>query len=44
MWMPIPRRARLRALVGNQRLVPVLVEDGKVVQIGWQGHGCTIAD
>ena len=37
-------RARLRALAGNQRLVPVLVEDEKVVQIGWQGHGCTIGD
>ena len=22
--------------------VPVLVEDGKVVQIGWQGHGCMV--
>jgi hypothetical protein len=20
--------------------VPILVEDGKVVQVGWQGHGC----
>ena len=37
-------RARLRALVGSQRLVPVLVEDEKVVQVGWQGRGCVIAD
>jgi glutaredoxin 3 len=37
-------RARLKALVGNQRLVPVLVEDDKVVQIGWQGRGCAVAD
>ena len=37
-------RARLRALAGAQRMVPVLVEDGKVVQIGWQGRGCIIAD
>jgi len=37
-------RARLRALAGSQRTVPVLVEDGKVVQVGWQGRGCVIAD
>ena len=33
-----PRRARPHArFSGGQRTVPVLVEDGKVVQIGWQG-------
>jgi glutaredoxin 3 len=36
-------RERLRALAGQQRTVPVLVEDGAVVQIGWQGRGCTIS-
>ena len=35
-------RARLQALVSGQRTVPVLVENGKVVQIGWQGRGCVI--
>jgi glutaredoxin len=35
-------RHRLRALDGSLRQVPVLVEDGKVVQVGWQGHGCTV--
>jgi len=35
-------RARWRALAGGQRTVPVLVEDGKVVQVGWQGRGCVI--
>ena len=35
-------RARLEAMVTGQRTVPVLVEDGKVVQIGWQGRGCVI--
>ena len=35
-------RKRLLALVSGQRTVPVLVEDGKVVQIGWQGRGCVI--
>jgi glutaredoxin len=37
-------RGRLHALAGSQRLVPVLVEDGKVVQVGWQGRGCVITD
>jgi len=23
-------------------MVPVLVEDGRVVQIGWQGRGCIV--
>jgi glutaredoxin len=35
-------RRRLRALDNSLRKVPVLVEDGKVVQVGWQGHGCTV--
>jgi glutaredoxin 3 len=39
-----PARARLHALSGNQRMVLVLVEDGKVVQVGWQGRGCVIGD
>jgi mycoredoxin len=34
--------ARLAALT-DQRTVPVLVEDGRVVQIGWQGRGCPIS-
>lgn len=37
-------RARMLTLTGGQRTVPVLVEDGKVVQAGWQGRGCVIAD
>ena len=35
-------RARMRELAGQQRTVPILVEDGKVVQVGWQGHGCIV--
>ena len=35
--------ARMAALTGGQRTVPVLVEDGKVVQIGWQGRGCVVS-
>jgi hypothetical protein len=22
--------------------VPMLVQDGKVIQVGWQGHGCVV--
>ncbi len=40
----LPARARLLALVSGQRLVPVLVEDEKVVQVGWQGRGCMIGN
>ena len=34
--------ARMRALTGGGRTVPVLVEDGTVVQVGWQGRGCYV--
>jgi len=33
-------RERLSALAGGHRTIPVLVDGGKVVQIGWQGRGC----
>jgi hypothetical protein len=36
-------RARMNALTNGQRTVPVLVEDDKVTQIGWQGHGCVVS-
>jgi glutaredoxin len=36
-------RQRMLELTDGQRTVPVLVEDGRVVQIGWQGRGCVIA-
>lgn len=36
-------RMKLRALAGEQRTVPVLVDDGKVIQIGWQGRGCMVS-
>ena len=32
--------ARLAALTGNGRAVPVLVEDGRIAQVGWQGRTC----
>jgi glutaredoxin 3 len=35
-------RQRMRDLDGSLRKVPVLVENGKVLQVGWQGHGCPV--
>ncbi len=37
-------RNRMRQISGGQRTVPILVEDGKVIQVGWQGRGCIIAE
>ena len=35
-------RSRLRRLDSSLRKVPVLVEDGRIVQVGWQGRGCPV--
>lgn len=35
-------RARLLTLTGGTPTVPVIVEDGKPVQVGWMGRGCAI--
>ena len=35
-------RRRLAALTPDRRTVPVLVEDGRVMEVGWRGRGCTI--
>ena len=35
-------RARILALSGGQRTVPLLVEDGNVTQVGWRGRGCVV--
>jgi glutaredoxin len=37
-------RQRLRELAGEQRTIPVLVESGKVTQVGWQGRGCVLSE
>ncbi len=37
-------RKKMRTYVGAKRTVPVLVQDGKVVQIGWQGRGCVVGE
>lgn len=41
--LDVAARARLRILTGGQRTIPVLVDDGKVVQVGWQGRGCVVS-
>ncbi len=33
---------RMLALTGGQRTVPVVVEAGKPVQVGWAGQGCLV--
>lgn len=35
-------RARLRAIAAEVRTVPVLVEDGKIVEVGFRGRGCMV--
>ena len=35
-------RARLLELTGGRGAVPVLVEDGRVTEIGWHGRSCAI--
>jgi glutaredoxin 3 len=34
---------RMIAATSGQLMVPVLLEDGKVAQIGWQGRGCVVS-
>jgi len=34
--------ARLLALTGGRRAVPVLAADGRVKQVGWQGRSCLV--
>jgi glutaredoxin len=35
-------RERMRAVAGGKRNVPLLVEDGRVVEVGWQGRSCIV--
>ncbi|MDQ2743782.1 MAG: glutathione S-transferase N-terminal domain-containing protein [Chloroflexota bacterium] len=35
-------RERMLELTGGVRTVPVIVEEGKAVQIGWMGRGCPV--
>lgn len=35
-------RERMLKLTGGKRTVPVIVEEGKPPQVGWQGRACAI--
>jgi mycoredoxin len=35
-------RERLSALTGGRLAVPVLVENGRVKEIGWRGRSCAV--
>jgi glutaredoxin 3 len=35
-------RERMHQLAQAPYTVPMLVQDGKVIQVGWQGHGCVV--
>jgi mycoredoxin len=36
-------RQRLRALTGGRAAVPVVVEDGRVKEVGWHGLSCIVS-
>jgi glutaredoxin len=36
-------RDRMHDISSGQRTVPMLIEDGKLVQVGWQGRGCVVS-
>jgi len=38
---PVARR-RMQEVAKGQRSVPLLVENGKVLQVGWQGRSCIV--
>ena len=35
-------RERMHLLAQPPFTVPLLVEDGRVIQVGWQGRGCVV--
>lgn len=35
-------RGRMLEITGGKRTVPVIMEEGKPPQVGWQGQGCTV--
>ena len=35
-------RERMLGLTGGNRTVPVIVEEGNPVQVGWMGRGCFV--
>ena len=37
-------RARLHGLTNGRLAVPVLVENGRIKEIGWRGRSCAVGD
>ena len=35
-------RERMLGITGGNRTVPVIVEEGKPIQVGWMGQGCFV--
>ena len=35
-------RGRMLELTGGNRMVPVIFEEGRPVQVGWMGRGCAV--
>jgi glutaredoxin len=38
----VAARRRMSGIAPGQRSVPLLVENGKVVQVGWRGQSCMV--
>ena len=38
----VEARSRLRSIAPDVRTVPVLVEDGKILEVGFHGRGCMV--
>lgn len=38
----VAARSRMREIDSGVRSVPVLVENGRIVQVGWQGRSCMV--
>ena len=41
-YLRLSQRERMMTISGGQHTVPILAENGDVVQIGWQGRCCVI--
>jgi glutaredoxin 3 len=41
--LDLEAHSRMRTFASAPYAVPLLVQDGKVVQVGWQGHSCVVS-
>ena len=41
--LDLEAHSRMRALASVPYAVPMLVRDGKVIQVGWQGRSCVVS-